>query len=134
MRSRSGFLGCGVSSETVALAPAGRSALRQQSVVGGLILRPCPVLAIAREFFPAKVFSDSIPCGIGHRSNNNQRKVFVWQKVEMAEAKVAAAVKAEAVEDKETAVVGLAARPASRPGAADQMLRPAVNRTVGFDS
>jgi hypothetical protein len=30
-----------------------------------LILRSCPVLAIAYESFPAKVFSDSIPCGIG---------------------------------------------------------------------
>src|SRR5690349_5463287 len=100
-----------------------------------LILRSCPVLAIARESFPARVFSDSIPRGIDHWSNNNQRKVFVWQKVEIAEAteaKAAAAVKAEAVGDKETAAVGRA-RPAIRPGAADRMLRQAANRTAGFD-
>ncbi len=65
--------------------------------------------------------------------NNNQRKVFVWQKVEIAEtveAKVAAAAKAEAVEDKETAAVGQAARPASPPVAADRMLRPVENKLL----
>jgi hypothetical protein len=94
------------------------------------------VLVIARASIPAKVFSDSIPCGIGQWLNNNQGKVFVWQKVEIAEAaeaKVAAADKAEAVADKETAAVGRAARPASPPVAVDRMLRPVENRTVGFD-
>jgi hypothetical protein len=109
--------------------------LRRTGDDSEFILRPCPVLAIARESFPARMFCDSIPCGIGHWSNNNQRKVFVWQKVEMVEtavAKVGAAVKAEAVEDKGTAVAGQVARPASRPGAAGRTLRPAANRAVGF--
>jgi len=52
---------------------------------------------------------------------------------EATEAKVAAAVKAEAVEGKETVEVGRAARLASRPAAAGRMPRPVENKTVGFD-
>lgn len=51
---------------------------------------------------------------------------------EAAEAKVAAAVKAEEVEDKETAAVGRAP-PAILPEAVDRTLRQVANKTVGFD-
>lgn len=100
-----------------------------------MYLRTCPVLAVARESFPARVFPGSILCGIGHRLNNDQRKVFVWQKVQIAEAaaaKAEQAVKAEAGEGKETVVVGRALQ-VTRPVAAGQTLRLVANRTVGSE-
>lgn len=63
---------------------------------------------------------------------NKPRKVIVWLKVETAEAKAVAAVKAEAVGDREMAAVGQAA-PATPLEAAGRMRLRAGNSNEGFD-